>query len=488
MSHRSSPTEIFTKCEKEALHLSGAIQPHGTLLAANRDLIITHIAGNAGQFLTFEKPLQPGDPLPHVLAQFLRNLKLQTGKRDYRWLKLGDQNFRTSTHLNADDLFIVELTRVQEKIDTFVDREAYVPVTRSDLELEFQRITKVIAVLTEFERVMYYRFREDGDGEVIAEVRDHQSYGSFLGLRFPAADIPQIARNLYIKNPWRLIADIDARPVPILSASDDTIDLTWSDLRSVSPVHLAYLRNMFVQSSLSFPIVLADKLYGLIACHHSRAVAPDSARLEYASREVRSHALSVLSYQASERISLLQRFSGDYHVLLDKMVGSNLSILDVWNEMSTWLLHTFQAGGVQFIVGHHLLQTGIVADTELLDQLDYFLKSRSDPYWATSHLRSVMPQVRLTEICGVLSVDFRDSKQQSCRLLLYRSEHFYEVAWGGNEDKPEERHAGGLVLGPRRSFEKWVEKRLGYSREWTREDSIKANWLRKTLSEISIYV
>src|SRR5262249_4980448 len=127
-----------------------------------------------------------------------------------------------------------------------------------------------LRALTGFDRVMVYRFANDGSGEVVGEAAA-EGIGSFLGLHYPSSDIPQQARQLYLRTPFRIIADIEAEPVPILPKRDETgepIDLSLSVLRSVSRIHIEYLRNMGVAASLSVSIIVEGRLWGLFACHH----------------------------------------------------------------------------------------------------------------------------------------------------------------------------------------------------------------------------
>ncbi|RYY54677.1 MAG: GAF domain-containing protein, partial [Comamonadaceae bacterium] len=132
--------------------------------------------------------------------------------------------------------------------------------------------TRVMRELTGFDRVMAYRFREDDSGEVVAEDR-HLALEPFIGQRYPASDIPAQARRLYLLNTLRLIADMHAEPVPVLAASAATgaLDMSHGVLRSVSPIHVEYLRNMGVGASMSISIVIGGRLWGMLACHHRSA-------------------------------------------------------------------------------------------------------------------------------------------------------------------------------------------------------------------------
>jgi len=125
-----------------------------------------------------------------------------------------------------------------------------IPDTPEDLKNYHDKLLTAIQAISGFRRCMIYRFMEDWDGEVIAEVAA-PSDGSYLGLRFPASDIPAIARTLYLKNASRMIPDVNAEPVQVLGLQSEPPDLTFSDLRSVSPVHLEYLRNMGCTGTLN---------------------------------------------------------------------------------------------------------------------------------------------------------------------------------------------------------------------------------------------
>ncbi len=159
------------------------------------------------------------------------------------------------TDVNSGELVRLMLGRVRK--------------TRGISELA-QEAARQVTILTGFDRVMVYRFHPDGSGEVIAEVAK-KGLETFLGLHYPASDIPQQARALYTRNWLRIIADIDAKPVPLVSTathSASLLDLSMSTLRSVSPIHVEYLQNMGVGASMSISILRDGKLWGLFACHH----------------------------------------------------------------------------------------------------------------------------------------------------------------------------------------------------------------------------
>lgn len=475
---------FLAECEKEQLHLSGRIQPHGTLLAVSHHYIVEHIAANFKEFTGIE--LEPGSRLSENLLHLIEEQQPEAGQKKYSLVTLNNKAFRLTVSVNHDSLTIVELSRLIERVDSYVPKETLSPQNDAEMKAEILRITERVAELSGFQRVMYYVFREDGDGEVIEEVCDREKYGSFLGLRFPASDIPQIARNLYMKNPWRLIADVNAKPVDILSASDKPVDLTESDLRSVSPVHVAYLNNMQVQSSVSFAIVINNRLHGLIACHHSLPFVPDIARIEFIAKEVKAHTLTILSYRASYKIRLIDRFSESFNFRFEDDSDEPVSLQNIWSDFSEWLSREFDCEGVIVRLDENIYAEGTVPGQKLWQALLYFFANNPVTTWFTDSLRNSLREIPLSEICGVYYLNVRNGGESDLHIFLFREEYLHEVHWGGNPNKPAEQIEEGKVISPRHSFEKWIEKRLGYARSWTSDDHLKAARLRQNLSEVEI--
>ncbi|MEC9150215.1 MAG: GAF domain-containing protein, partial [Pseudomonadota bacterium] len=140
----------------------------------------------------------------------------------------------------------------------------------TEVESLVAEAARQLRMALQIDRVMVYRFRDDLSGEVIAEAA-RDDLEKFHGLRYPRSDIPDQARALYVRNRFRIIADVEAQPVPIepgVSIDGDPLDLSMSSLRAVSPIHIEYLKNMGVGASLSISIIIGGKLWGLFACHH----------------------------------------------------------------------------------------------------------------------------------------------------------------------------------------------------------------------------
>jgi two-component system, chemotaxis family, sensor kinase Cph1 len=352
-------SRLLETCELEALHLSGAILPHGTLLVVDRDGKISHVAANIADWLGTPPEAWLDQSLPDELATPLLDLALKSGSR----LMLEDV-MQAPAHTGKGLLDLVASRNQEQSITlelTASQVEGYSsgfdpgcpplltsfsnsPTDKQTITAAQEELVQHIMNITGFQRVMLYSFREEGDGQVIAEARQGEAFGSYLGLRFPASDIPHIARALYLKNPWRLIPEPAKDPVPLLSRVGSAPDLTYSDLRSVSEVHRVYLANMGVTASLSFPVISGGVLIALVACHHNSPRQPPLRSLIRASRLTADFGLAMSASQAHNRIRLIdglaRRFDSARFLL-----HRHGDLISAWQELGELLMHEFSADG-----------------------------------------------------------------------------------------------------------------------------------------------
>ena len=270
----------LSNCEREQIHLAGSIQPHGALLVVREaDLVILQASANAAEFLATDKKLQ-GRKLRTLggnLWECARHLSHDHCEHIpfvvRRHLGDSDNALNALLHRTSAGELIIELERAGPQIDF-----------SSEIELALQSIigsttlpslcdtsARLIKELAGYDRVMVYRFDAAGHGEVFAETRKPE-LEAFLGNRYPASDIPQMARRLYERNRVRLLADVNYIPTPLeprLSPiSGQELDMSMCFLRSASPIHIQYLKNMGVGATLVVSLMVGDKLWGLISCHH----------------------------------------------------------------------------------------------------------------------------------------------------------------------------------------------------------------------------
>ena len=468
----------LTECEREPLNLSGQIQPHGALLILDDQGRISHVSDNIDVFLPGEAPAWLGLQAPECLRELADALPHEPGARLVGACRLDDP---------PGALDVVASRSRQDRVTLELSRPGPAPAARvgdpAASPLDRQALLAAVSGLTGFERVMYYRFMDNGDGEVLDEIRRGEVYGSYLGLRFPASDIPRIARHLYLCNPWRWIPDASAEPVAILGRDSEAPDLTWSDLRSVSPVHREYLGNMGVRAALSFPVRVNGELHALVACHHSSPGRLGMPVLEQISQRVTKHAQVLATELARQRMRLLDTLGsrfGQARAILDR----HGELFSAWSELGPWLMREFDADGALLCGPDQLVATGLELPPEALAALDArpeLFGERS--FWISDSLSRDLPGLPHGSAAGVLVVrPGRGLPSEGC-ILLTRGEHIEEIHWGGNPHKPPEHLGGRSVLSPRRSFEKWVERRIGHCRPWGKESSLMAYRVRELLAK-----
>ena len=478
----SLPDNWADLCESEPLSFSGMIQPHGALLQIDVGGKITHASENIDHFFPGITECI-GQNLPpdffhrtHTPLDIL--LQSNVGeRRDLSSIRLVDKGPEIDAVLtrNGEGILIEFFSSPQSP--SHPDPALSLPFSRGLTKEElFSGVVTRVRAITGFDRVMLYAFRTDGDGEVLAEDHNPESYGTYLGLRFPGSDIPQIARELYLKNPWRQIPDAPASPVPIHSLTGHPPDLSHSDLRSVSPVHQAYLANMNVVASLSFPVIENRSLWGLVACHAKSPTILPLKTLSMARLVVRNFNMSLLQLHAEERMQAFERLNyrlSPFREIFSKSENPE----DILSVSATLLASLFEGCGLAFFSGHRFTLWGTTPPPSTIESLHEILESTfQEPIWQTVSLSESFPGIGVIPVAGLMVIKLKNQ----CSLWIFRPETIQEVAWGGNPHKPVETISSGLVISPRQSFERWVEKRVGQSLPWDKFTHLAALHLIRT--------
>lgn len=205
-------------CENEKLQFSGAIQTGGALVIANQGFELTHWSANF-YALTGLDPTHFLEAIAdQTLLPAIHAFPVQTGYREefFSALETPQGVFDLVITRGAHEALIIEFfEQVSSSVDWIDPPDLSVVKDLPSLMQTRQQLVEWLAAVTGFDRVMYYQFLAEGDGHVVAEV-SRNDQGCYLGLRFPASDIPLIARQLYLKNPWRVIHDAQAASVALL--------------------------------------------------------------------------------------------------------------------------------------------------------------------------------------------------------------------------------------------------------------------------------
>jgi two-component system, chemotaxis family, sensor kinase Cph1 len=486
-------TVALTDCDREPIHRPDAIQPYGLLLIADaRTLRVVAGAGDIEGRLCETWQGMPLDTLLGIPAERLRPTDAPFGRTsmisDIPYVEGIAEQFNIMSRVQGENI-LVELEPPAPlgvsplSILTEIDRLAEQFELSPDVTALCGQAAEAFRRLTGFDRVMIYRFLEDGSGEVLAEDRSDQ-LGSLLNHRFPATDIPVQARALYVRNRIRTIPDVSYIPAPIrpANAGVDGIDLSDISLRSVSPVHMQYMRNMGVAASASVSIVLDGMLWGLVACHHAtprllgnEARAACNTLAGVMSRQLRAKE-ELATYQ--ERLRLRNAMD-----MLQARTDPDLSVRDLIRTLTPDLRAMFPSHGFAVLQGDGIRRDGICPSAEALAALGRWVEQRNDAgVFSSANLASVYPEARAFRESGsgVLAVSL--PLPTPILLLWLRAEVVETIEWAGNPHAKTDAPSGA-PLQPRTSFETWSETVRGQSARWNNEQLQTARRLRRSLME-----
>jgi two-component system, chemotaxis family, sensor kinase Cph1 len=488
------------QCAAEPIHLVGAIQPHGVLLALHEPpWRIVQVTSNCKDRLGIALEDLLERELDSVLGVELLTAA-QTGLATYRqqpsapvsfvWCSPLDGRAFTGYVHESEALAILELEPVPSTgaaADDLLARAVRGLVgvrAQADLPLKLQQAATLLRDLTDYDRVMVYRLDPiDWHGEVVAEAR-RPDLEPYLGLHYPASDIPDQARRLYLINRTRAIADIDYVPVPIEPEPNPitgrSLDLSRSLLRSVSPVHVEYLRNMGVRATLTLSLFHDDRLWGLIACHH---LAP-----YWVSDEIRR----VMDWMAQDLETQIQvaedRRRRLYELHLKTCRERVMAAMRQGVRLQNLLTGTYRADllgavgaeGVALIAGAQVHTAGATPEAERIAQLVADLRRYGDSgqssLFATDCLSAHLPETIDLGSTAAGLMFLRLASARDLALLWFRAEQVRHVTWAGNPDKAVNVGADGRI-GPRQSFAAWQQTVRLRSRRWTQEEQVSATEL-----------
>jgi light-regulated signal transduction histidine kinase (bacteriophytochrome)/HPt (histidine-containing phosphotransfer) domain-containing protein len=507
MAFRESDADLDDPCSWDPVHTIGQIQPHGVLFAISEpDLIVRQVSMNVADLLGMSPEFVLGHSFEAVLGakQFETFASHLVGgdalTANPLRMRIGGSALRMDCLVHRQDgalMAELELLDGAYSLEP-VNLETHVrgPLSRMELAADIAELAEACANeirrLSGFDRVMIYRFDEAWNGKVIAEAM-RPSPVSYLGLWFPAGDIPPQARRLFLLNRLRTIVDVAAAPAAIFPANSPltgrALDLTYSCLRNAAPIHLEYLRNMGVQSTMIVSIVVAGQLWGLIACHHA---AP--RRLDCTTRTVCELIAKFLGSQVALRIdnAALQRRLTSRNLLHNHMAqidaASSTAAADRFADPG--LLELFGADGLLARVDGVETRRGLTVPDEILLPLVSKLQQLSSRGIASSDMLSALDSgvaSGASQVSGALLLTLSEpalTGQSGDYLLFLRREFIETLAWAGNPDKSVTTDEQGRVH-PRASFESWPQTRRGRSRPWGELELESARFLREQLLRLS---
>jgi light-regulated signal transduction histidine kinase (bacteriophytochrome) len=503
----STPTSeaMITRsnCEDEPIRIPGSVQRHGFLLLLdNREKHVVAASENTEEFLAVPLRLVLGALVDTILErEVLAALRAGTRSDETGSLtflgsfKMRDELYSVVTH-RIGDLRVLEF----ERLDHLVSPELMNSVitnfvaTLSKLNGEnelLQAITRQVKDLTGFDRVLLYRFDEAGHGTVLTE-ENNGTLPSYLDLRFPASDIPQQARELYILNTVRIIPDATYVPSPLKATAQNTVeglDLSMSLLRSVSPVHLEYMRNMGTQSSMSISIICDGKLWGLISGHHAKPHSVPYLVRSACDLLTRIVSSQLVAFRTASRLEKMMHFHGVHRRMLTHMAAENDYVEAIASQLS-YLAQVTDADGVALIVDGRCETHGQTPGEQAIRRIAAWMDAQPElKFFESRHLkRQIEWAEEFTGVAsGLLAIRISDVRQSY--LMWFRPEVVKTVNWAGEPPTFSDGQSNGnreKSLHPRESFRLWKEMVRGRSAPWTEMEIESAREFRNALVTIGL--
>ena len=490
----------LTNCDREPIHIPGRIQSHGCLLVCDTDLsVVRRHSVNAADMLGLDRAAINDCKLDELLggdrAHDLRNALLRSVDPARPGLLLNfsltenSRRFHVAVHQFKGHA-IIEFEPAQEVPGGSPLEVARALIGRlkhiSDVDELCKRTARYLRNVLGYDRAMVYQFAHDGSGQVISEAKSSQ-LESFLGQHFPASDIPRQARDLYLKNTIRAIPDSDGPTVriePEIDASGNPVDLSFATLRSVSPIHCEYLRNMGVGASMSISIIAGGRLWGLIACHHySPHVLPMPARVaaELFGDFFSLHIEAALRKQRLDNATKARR---SLDVLLQN-VAHHTDLAKYLRDNIRDFTALMKCDGIGLWMNGRWTAHGAVPPDYAIPTLARFVGAVSEgQIYSTHALSDSLPQAHEyhADVSGVMAIPLSHTPRDY--LFLFRKELVQSVSWAGNPSKHYETGPLGDRLTPRKSFAIWKETVERQSAPWLQADFDIADATRTALLEV----
>jgi diguanylate cyclase (GGDEF)-like protein/PAS domain S-box-containing protein len=483
-------------CASEPIHIPGAIQPHGAVLAALADrLLVTHASANLAAVLG--RPVEAvlgrslenaiGEPACRALLDAVTSGGVTTEQVHSLSLPDGGTRYlrahRTGRHICVD----IEPLHVEpfQSRPIFMARSIVRTFEHAASVVELCELAvQGLKAISGYDRVMAYRFSEDGHGEVIAEARE-ASLKAYLGQHYPASDIPPQARRLYLRQRVAAIANSSYAPVPLCAdptLDDGTpLDLTHSALRSASPIHCEYMRNMNTAASLTVGLAHGPDLWGMLVCHHTK---PRWAGFELrAAAELIGQVVSLLLVSTGEAELLAQRLQRSVilRALADGL-ATPVPLPKAFAAAEAELLHVVGATGAVVRLSGAVVNLGHAPSLSVAESALVVLQplAGGDPV-AVDDLGARYPELdaSISEAGGALLVPLATGDDDV--ILWFRPELERTIVWGGNPAEHATLKTATARISPRTSFAAWKETVKGHCAPWTKADLAQARDVRNAV-------
>lgn len=463
----------LTNCDQEPIHIPGKIQPHGFLIGLTEDWTIDYCTDNISAYIAVSHMQALGKKFETVFGgkaqqQILNYIDSDTVQDVFPLeIELLEKKFQATIH-KSGDIWVVE---AEPQFDKQILADVYTQTIQFVAQMNNTKSLKDLCALvaegtreiTGYDRVMIYRFDEQYNGEVYAESL-REDLEPFLGLHYPHTDIPVQARELYIRNQLRLIADINYEAVPIFTVDnkeDKNLDLSLSILRSTSPIHVEYLKNMGVGATLTISLIHQDRLWGLIACHHysKKNISPGvrlAAKLQgqFITSQIDIRQSNDENINAKKSTEALEQLTGLDLPLAEDSLSTVINMPD--------LMSLCNSAGVSIMFRDRIYKNGITPEDDQIRAFVELVGSKtSSEFYTTRKIGDDFPEL---EKCSSFAGVVYHALGNSSHIIWYRPETVSEISWAGDPEKSIVKDEKGLH--PRNSFNTWKQVVKGQSSIW----------------------
>lgn len=479
-----SETDLHDECAREPIHLPGRVQSHGALIALSSDWRIRHVSANIetllgrppSEILGLEAADVLGDAFMHQVRNKAHYVLLHKGveRLSRQAVRPDDGAWDVTVHGREGGRgYIIELERSTSDAEEDPAHLVKVALSRLRAARSLHRFcrdaARLLQLTTGFQRVMVHRFLPDATAEVFAEALKGPDE-PYVGLRYPAGDVPSQAPQLYLRKTIRCIADASDPGVAIVPPTDadaGPIDLSMASLRSVSSVHLQYLRNMGVAASMSVSIVVGGELWGTFVCHHDAPMVPSASQRDAAQLFGEVFSLMLGSRIEAENRAMGARVAEIAEAFLARAPdGADLPA--TLKPLLEELCDAFGAQGAAGLVGNVQWGLGHAPSTDDVARLRQALhRQRAGQVVATHQIASVLPSPWSSKVAGVMAIPLR--RRPGDYVMFFRDEVAETVRWAGNSASAE-----------------WAEVQEGTSEHWEGSVVASARQLQVSLLEVAL--
>lgn len=489
-------------CGNLPLHHLNHVQDYGFLLVCTPELEIVQVSENCLEFIGRQKETLIGERLSALLTE--ESARLLTEKigsanpaksSQAVTFKEGPQTrFLAICHTRPEHV-LLELEPLSETKKVALS-EAYLRINEAsaaiqqapDVQAALNIAARELKAFSGFDKVMLYKFDEEWNGHVLSEEME-PDMESYLGITFPASDIPRQARELYLKNPYRQIPDreyVPARMYPVIHPSGGFVDMSDCNLRGIVTVHLEYLANMKVKSSMSTRIIKDEMLWGLIACHHKEKkflTFDECAVFEFLSAIVSS---KLSSLEAQSHLGEVSRSQAMYTKIVEDIYAQT-TLRNALKQCSESLMALLGSTGLAYCSESKITTYGECPPEGFLHELVIWLESKGlrDIYMTTNMLGDFEDLAGDPGAVGGMMV-LPVLPAQGVFIVLFRREILKSIAWGGNPNEVVIFEEDMQTYHPRHSFQVWKEEVKDHSAPFTKYEVEVARDLLRILTDMSV--